>query len=116
MLNYSQNSGKPLFNYRGGVEDTDLRKELRLKARMKFLIKDIEMNMRLLMRKAALSYQIIEIDTTDFDVAIPETLLEVPKVTIEDTVAFETWKIKCHSSKNKRVLRHRIKVFRRFLY
>jgi hypothetical protein len=42
-----------------------------------------------LMRKKALSYQIIEIDTTDFDVA--ETLLEV-KVTIEDTVAFETWK------------------------
>jgi sulfite reductase (ferredoxin) len=37
-----------------------------------------------------LSYQIIEIDTTDFDVAIPETLLEVPKVT-KDT-AFETWK------------------------
>jgi sulfite reductase (ferredoxin) len=29
--------------------------------------------------KAALSYQTIEIDTTDFDVAIPETLLEVPK-------------------------------------
>jgi sulfite reductase (ferredoxin) len=26
-----------------------------------------------------------EIDTTDFDVAIPETLLEVPKVTIEDS-------------------------------
>jgi hypothetical protein len=23
---------------------------------------------------------------------LPETLLEVPKVTIEDTVAFETWK------------------------
>jgi sulfite reductase (ferredoxin) len=37
-----------------------------------------------------LSYQIIEIDTTDFDVAIPETLL-VPKVTIEDS-SFETWK------------------------
>jgi sulfite reductase (ferredoxin) len=34
-----------------------------------------------------LSYQTIEIDTTDFDVAIPETLLEVPKVTIEDTAA-----------------------------
>jgi sulfite reductase (ferredoxin) len=32
-----------------------------------------------------LSYQTIEIDTTDFDVAIPETLLEVPKVTIEDS-------------------------------
>jgi sulfite reductase (ferredoxin) len=42
--------------------------------------------------KAALSYQTIEIDTTDFDVAIPETLLEVPKVTIEDTAAFEAWK------------------------
>jgi sulfite reductase (ferredoxin) len=38
-----------------------------------------------------LSYQTIEIDTTDFDVAIPETLL-VPKVTIEDTAAFEAWK------------------------
>jgi sulfite reductase (ferredoxin) len=67
----------------------------RLKARMKFLIKDIGRDefMRLVdEEKAALSYQIIEIDTTDFDVAIPETLLEVPKVTIEDTVAFETWK------------------------
>ncbi|WP_016988639.1 HEPN domain-containing protein [Flavobacterium sp. ACAM 123] len=67
----------------------------RLKARMKFLIKDIGRDefMRLVdEEKAALSYQSIEIDTTDFDVAIPETLLEVPKVTIEDTVAFETWK------------------------
>jgi sulfite reductase (ferredoxin) len=51
-----------------------------------------------LMRKSSLVVSTIEIDTTDFDVAIPETLLEVPK-TIEDTVAFETWKIKCHSSK-----------------
>jgi sulfite reductase (ferredoxin) len=62
---------------------------------MKFLIKDIGRDefMRLVdEEKAALSYQIIEIDTTDFDVAIPETLLEVPKVTIEDTVAFEAWK------------------------
>jgi hypothetical protein len=33
------------------------------------------MNLYWLMRKAALSYQTIEIDTTDFDVAIPETLL-----------------------------------------
>ena len=67
----------------------------RLKARMKFLIKDIGRDefMRLVdEEKAALSYQTIEIDTTDFDVAIPETLLEVPKVTIEDTAAFETWK------------------------
>jgi sulfite reductase (ferredoxin) len=54
----------------------------RLKARMKFLIKDIGRDefMRLVdEEKAALSYQTIEIDTTDFDVAIPETLLEVPK-------------------------------------
>jgi sulfite reductase (ferredoxin) len=67
----------------------------RLKARMKFLIKDIGRDefMRLVdEEKAALSYQTIEIDTTDFDVAIPETLLEVPKVTIEDTAAFEAWK------------------------
>ena len=67
----------------------------RLKARMKFLIKDIGRDefMRLVdEEKAALSYQTIEIDTTDFDVAVPETLLEVPKVTIEDTAAFEAWK------------------------
>ncbi|PKH67122.1 nitrite reductase [Flavobacterium sp. ALD4] len=67
----------------------------RLKARMKFLIKDIGRDefMRLVdEEKAALSYQTIEIDTTDFDVAIPETLLEVPKVTIEDKAAFEAWK------------------------
>jgi sulfite reductase (ferredoxin) len=54
-----------------------------------------------------LSYQTIEIDTTDFDVAIPETLL-VPKVTIEDTAALKLGKIKCHSSKQG-VLRHRNK-------
>jgi sulfite reductase (ferredoxin) len=38
-----------------------------------------------------LSYQTIEIDTTDFDVAIPD-FIRSTKVTIEDTVAFETWK------------------------
>jgi hypothetical protein len=32
-----------------------------------------------LMRKSSLVVSTIEIDTTDFDVAIPETLLEVPK-------------------------------------
>jgi sulfite reductase (ferredoxin) len=37
-----------------------------------------------------LSYQSYEIDTTDFDVAIPATLLG--KVTIEDTAAYEAWK------------------------
>jgi hypothetical protein len=31
------------------------------------------------MRKSSLVVSNIEIDTTDFDVAIPETLLEVPK-------------------------------------
>jgi sulfite reductase (ferredoxin) len=67
----------------------------RLKARMKFLIKDIGRDEFLRLvdeEKKALSYQSYEIDTTDFDVAIPATLLEVPKVTIEDTAAFEAWK------------------------
>jgi sulfite reductase (ferredoxin) len=36
-----------------------------------------------------LSYQSYEIDTTDFDVAISETLLAVQKVTIEDTAALK---------------------------
>ncbi|CAM2834335.1 HEPN domain-containing protein [Flavobacterium frigoris] len=67
----------------------------RLKARMKFLIKDIGRDEFLRLvdeEKKALSYQSYEIDTTDFDVTIPVTLLEVPKVTIEDTAAFEAWK------------------------
>jgi sulfite reductase (ferredoxin) len=50
----------------------------------------------------------IEIDTTDFDVAIPETLLEVPKVTIEDT-AFLSLEKSNVIAQNKRVLRHRNK-------
>ncbi|SDW97996.1 HEPN domain-containing protein [Flavobacterium degerlachei] len=67
----------------------------RLKARMKFLIKDIGRDEFLRLvdeEKKALSYQSYEIDTTAFDVAIPETLLEVPRVIIEDTAAFEAWK------------------------
>jgi sulfite reductase (ferredoxin) len=67
----------------------------RLKARMKFLIKDIGRDEFLRLvdeEKKALSYQSYEIDTTDFDVAIPGTLLEAPKVTIDDTAAFEAWK------------------------
>ena len=67
----------------------------RLKARMKFLIKDLGRDEFLRLvdeEKKALSYQTVEIDTTDFDGAIPATLLEVPKVTIEDTAAFEAWK------------------------
>jgi sulfite reductase (ferredoxin) len=61
---------------------------------MKFLIKDIGRDefMRLVDEEKQPCRIKIEIDTTDFDVAIPETLLEVPKVTIEDTAAFEAWK------------------------
>ncbi|WP_339657929.1 nitrite reductase [Flavobacterium frigidarium] len=67
----------------------------RLKARMKFLIKDIGRDefLRLVEEeKKALSYQSYEIDTTAFDAAIPATLLEVPAVTIDDTAAYEAWK------------------------
>jgi sulfite reductase (ferredoxin) len=67
----------------------------RLKARMKFLIKDIgkEEFLRLVdEEKKALSYQSYEIDTTAFDGAIPATLLEVPSVTIDDVAAYEAWK------------------------
>ncbi|MEZ7504094.1 nitrite reductase [Flavobacterium sp. Arc2] len=67
----------------------------RLKARMKFLIKDIGRDEFLRLvdeEKKALSYQSYEIDTTAFDGAIPATLLEVPAVTIDDTAAYEAWK------------------------
>ena len=67
----------------------------RLKARMKFLIKDIGRDEFLRLvdeEKKALSYQSYEIDTTAFDAAIPATLLEVPAVTIDDTAAYEAWR------------------------
>ncbi|WP_338646356.1 HEPN domain-containing protein [Flavobacterium sp. KS-LB2] len=67
----------------------------RLKARMKFLIKDIGRDEFLKLvdeEKKALSYQTVEIDTTAFDAEITAPLLEVPKVEIEDTPAFEAWK------------------------
>jgi sulfite reductase (ferredoxin) len=67
----------------------------RLKARLKFLIKDLGKDefLRLVEEeKKALSYQTVEIDTTAFDGAIPTSVLEVPKVVVEDTVAFEAWK------------------------
>jgi sulfite reductase (ferredoxin) len=67
----------------------------RLKARMKFLIKDMGRDEFLHLvdeEKKALSHQVVEIDTTAFDGSIPEPLLEVPKVVIEDAAAFETWK------------------------
>jgi sulfite reductase (ferredoxin) len=67
----------------------------RLKARMKFLIKDIgaEAFLKLVEEeKKAVANHIIEIDTTAFDGPIPEPLLVAPKVVIEDQVAFEAWK------------------------
>jgi sulfite reductase (ferredoxin) len=67
----------------------------RLKARMKFLIKEIGKDefLRLVEEeKKALSYQTVEIDTTAFDGAIPSQLLAAPKVTIEDVASFEAWK------------------------
>lgn len=67
----------------------------RLKARMKFLIKDIGKDefLRLVEEeKKALSFQTVEIDTTAFDGAIPSPLIAAPKVTIEDFAAYEAWK------------------------
>jgi sulfite reductase (ferredoxin) len=67
----------------------------RLKARMKFLIKEIGKDefLRLVEEeKKALSCQTVEIDTTAFEGAIPAPLLVAPKVVIEDTAAFEAWK------------------------
>jgi len=67
----------------------------RLKARMKFLIKEIGKDefLRLVEEeKKALSYQTVEIDTTAFDGPIPAPALEVPKVTIEDVAAYDAWK------------------------
>lgn len=67
----------------------------RLKARVKFLIKDIGRDefLRLVEdEKKALAYQTVEIDTTGFDAPISEPLLVAPKVVIEDAAAFEAWK------------------------
>ena len=67
----------------------------RMKARMKFLIKDIgkEAFLELVEKeKKAIAFETYEIDITGFDEAIPEPLLEVPKVTITDADAYEDWK------------------------
>ncbi|WP_426064447.1 nitrite reductase [Flavobacterium sp. DSP2-3-1] len=67
----------------------------RLKARMKFLIKDLgrEEFLRLVdEEKKALPFHSYEIDTTAFEGPITEPLLAVPAVTIDDVVAFEEWK------------------------
>lgn len=67
----------------------------RLKARMKFLIKDlgVEGFMNLVAEEQkALSYRTFEIDTTEFEHAIVVPLAEAPQIIIEDTKAFEAWK------------------------
>ncbi|SEF42655.1 HEPN domain-containing protein [Flavobacterium urumqiense] len=67
----------------------------RLKARMKFLIKDLgrEEFLRLVgEEKKALPFHSYEIDTTAFEGPITEPLLAVPAVTIDDVVAFKAWK------------------------
>jgi len=67
----------------------------RLKARMKFLVKELGKDefLRLVNEeKKALSCQSFEIDTTAFEGPITEPLLAAPKVEIADVAAFETWK------------------------
>ena len=68
----------------------------RMKARMKFLIKEIGKDVFLNLvekEKKAIAFETYEIDTTAFDGPIPEPLLEVPQVTIDDTAAYEAWKV-----------------------
>jgi sulfite reductase (ferredoxin) len=67
----------------------------RLKARMKFLIKDLGRDEFLRLvdeEKKALPFHTYEIDTTAFEGPITEPLLAVPSVTIDDVEAFEAWK------------------------
>lgn len=67
----------------------------RMKARMKFLIKEMGRDVFLDLvekEKKAIAFETYEIDTTAFDGPITEPVLEVPQVTIEDTEAYEAWK------------------------
>jgi sulfite reductase (ferredoxin) len=67
----------------------------RMKARMKFLIKEIGKDAFLELvenEKKAIAFETYEIDTTAFEGPIAEPVLEVPQVTIEDTEAYEAWK------------------------
>jgi len=67
----------------------------RMKARMKFLIKEMGKDVFLDLvekEKKAIAFETYEIDTTAFDGPIAEPVLEVPQVTIEDSVAYEAWK------------------------
>nr|WP_314897419.1 nitrite reductase [uncultured Flavobacterium sp.] len=67
----------------------------RLKARMKFLIKDLGRDEFLRLvdeEKKALPFHTYEIDTTAFEGPITEPLLAVPSVTVDNVEAFEAWK------------------------
>ncbi len=67
----------------------------RLKARLKFLVKELGRDEFLRLvdeEKKALPFHSYEIDTTAFEGAITEPLLAVPSVTIDDVAAFEAWK------------------------
>ena len=67
----------------------------RLKARLKFLVKELGRDEFLRLvdeEKKALPFHSYEIDTTAFEGAIAEPLLAVPSVTIDDVAAFEAWK------------------------
>lgn len=67
----------------------------RMKARMKFLIKEMGKDAFLDLvekEKKAIAFETYEIDTTAFDGPIPEPVLQVPQVTIEDVAAYEAWK------------------------
>ena len=67
----------------------------RLKARMKFLIKDLGLDGFMALvdeEKKALSYKTYEIDTSEYEKPIAAPLTEAPQVEIEDTKAFEAWK------------------------
>ncbi|UWY29726.1 HEPN domain-containing protein [Flavobacterium sp. TR2] len=67
----------------------------RMKARMKFLIKEMGKDVFLDLvekEKKAIAFETYEIDTTAFDGPIPEPVLEVPQVAIEDAEAYEAWK------------------------
>lgn len=67
----------------------------RLKARLKFLVKELGRDEFLRLvdeEKKALPFHSYEIDTTAFEGPIAEPLLAVPSVTIDDVEAFEAWK------------------------
>ena len=67
----------------------------RMKARMKFLIKEIGKDVFLDLvekEKKAIAFETYEIDTNAFDGPITAPLLEVPQVTIDDATAYEAWK------------------------